>query len=111
VSKTDQITPKTRAAAGLILAGNINLKYLTFVPYDVPINGKDIQSSHSGAKAQVYNTSIKYVQSIMFGSLLSGPRIMPIGNINLVKNAARARMVKSPDEEYYYKAYPEAPNF
>ena len=82
-----------------------------FVPYEVPVEGKSVQGSHSGTTVQIYNTTIKYVQSVMFSSLLSGSQIMSISNTNLIKNTARARMIKSPDEDYYDKAYPNAPDF
>ena len=110
VSKTDEVPTKTRIAAALVVLTQINPNNINFIAYDVPVEGKDIPGSHSGNVAK-YSTTVKYVQSIMFGSLLSGSQIMSIGNVNLIKNTSRAWMVKSPDEDYYDKAYPDAPNY
>jgi hypothetical protein len=111
VSKTAEVDNKMKWISTLFLLPDVKLSGFHFVPYEVPVEGKSVSGSHSGTKAQIYNTSIKYVQSVMFGNLLSGSQIMSIGNVNLIKNTARARMVKSPDEDYYDKAYPGAPNF
>jgi hypothetical protein len=111
VSKSAEVDKKIQIVSTLFLLPDVKLSGCNFVPYEVPVEGKSVSGSHAGTKVQIYSTTIKYVQSVMFGSLLSGSQIMSIGNVNLIKNTARARMVKSPDEEYYDKAYKDGPNF
>jgi hypothetical protein len=111
VTKSDELERKINLVSALFLIPDLKLAGCNFVPYEVPVYGKSVPGSHSGTSVQVYNTTIKYVQSVMFGSLLGGSQIMSIGNVNLIKNTARARMIKSPDEEYYDKAYKDGPNF
>ncbi len=50
-----------------------------------------------------YNVKIKYNMRLMFSSLF--------GSDGARTQWARARMIKSPDEEFYYKAYPGARRF
>ena len=111
VSKSGEVSGKIQFVSTLFLLPDVSLAGYNFVPYEVPVEGKSVSGIHSGTSVQIYSTTIKYAQSVMFGSLLSGSQIMSIGNVNLIKNTARARMVKSPDEDYYDKAYPDAPNF
>jgi len=96
-------------AAGIVLAVAMNPSNIGLVAYDIPVDGKPTPGNHSNTTVQIYNTTVKYIQSVMFGYLFSGPQIMSIGSTNVLKCAARARMVKSPDEDYYDKAYPDAP--
>lgn len=70
--------------------------------WDGTVLGKDIKD-HSGVNLKKYNVKIKYNLKIMFADLFDsgGTRTQ----------WARARMIKSPDEEYYNKAYPGAKEF
>ena len=113
VSKKDDVKKNTFLASAVVLAtqAKLNGNNITFAAYDVPVDGRDVPGSHSGTTVQIYNSTVKYIQSVMFGYLFSGPQIMSIGNTNVLKCASRARMVKSPDEDYYDKAYNGAPNF
>lgn len=111
VSKEIDVKQNTFTASGIVLVPQTNLNNMNFAAYDVPVDGKQIPGSHSGTAVQIYNSTVKYIQSVMFGSLFSGQQIMSIGNTNVLKCAARARMVKSPDEDYYDKAYNGAQNF
>lgn len=70
--------------------------------WDGTVLGKDIKD-HSGINLKKYNVKIKYNMRLMFSSLF--------GSDGARTQWARARMIKSPAEEFYYKAYPEARRF
>ncbi|MCX5778955.1 MAG: hypothetical protein NTU66_07065 [Elusimicrobia bacterium] len=76
------------------------------------IAGQDIRD-HGGAAVQKYDVGIKYTVRIMFASLMQPftQSVFFSGGKRTLSRVASARMVKSPDEEYYYKAYPKAPVF
>jgi hypothetical protein len=58
---------------------------------------------HDGTNIKKYNVKINYKTRLMFYKLFGG---------NLFRQqSARARMIKSPDVEYYDKAYPDAKTF
>lgn len=59
---------------------------------------------HNGNNTNKYNVKIGYVTGIIFGRLFNNI-------VGYREQSARARMVKSPDEKYYNKAYPDAKNF
>jgi hypothetical protein len=111
VTKKDEVDTKLREVSLLFLLPDVNLSNPNFIPYEVPVEGKGVSGSHSGTSVQIYSTTIKYLQAVMFGSFFSGPQTLTLGNTTVLKCVARARMVKSPDEDYYDKAYPNAPNF
>lgn len=53
------------------------------------------------------DTEIDYTSRILFPSLVrpGGSKAFPGNTGGVMRNTARARMIKSPDEEYYDKAY------
>ena len=58
---------------------------------------------HDGKQINKHNVKIGYYAKIMFGRFF---------NSNYYREqSARARMVKSPDEDFYNKAYPDAKEF
>ncbi|WP_413853943.1 hypothetical protein [Candidatus Ruminimicrobium bovinum] len=58
---------------------------------------------HSGTNIKKYNVKVNYKTRLMFYKLFGG---------NLFRQqSARARMIKSPDIQYYDKAYPNAKSF
>ena len=111
VSKQNDVSSRTRIASAYLVLSRIDVKNIAFAAYDLRVEGKDSPGSHKDRTVKTYSTTIKYVQSVMFASLLSGPKILSFGNVNLIKSASRSWMVKSPDEDYYDKAYPDAPTF
>jgi hypothetical protein len=89
------------------------IKNLFFVPYDVETQARKVFESASGTKSDVYAyiTYVKYASSIIFASYLKPSDSYTVGNIHLLKNTARAQTVHPSDEDYYYKAYPNAPDY
>jgi hypothetical protein len=69
--------------------------------------GKKKFKDYSGKNIAKETTKIYYFTRVMFGSL--------IAKNNSFKNrryqSARNRMIPSPDDKYYYKAFPGAKNF
>jgi hypothetical protein len=72
--------------------------------WDETIAGKPAVD-HQKQEIRKYNTNIAYQTRVMFSSLLN----LPVSGI--WQQTARARLVKSPDERYYYRAYPGARSF
>ncbi len=64
--------------------------------------GADIKD-HSGINLKKYNVKLKYKMKTMFAAILGEQRTRT--------QWARARMIKSPDEDFYYRAYPQAREF
>ncbi|MBO7431481.1 MAG: hypothetical protein J6U02_01110 [Elusimicrobia bacterium] len=58
---------------------------------------------HSGKQVHKHNVKIGYYAKIMFGRFFN--------SLYYREQSARARMIKSPDEEFYNKAYPDAKEF
>lgn len=117
VGRVAVVTPEknlrstTQKAALFLLARQISLKHSAYIPYDLPIDKKQAGFDETGNDVYVYNAGIKYVSSIMFGSLLSGTRTYAIGSTRMLKGYASCRLIKSPAEEYYERAYPDARKF
>jgi len=58
---------------------------------------------HDGKQINKHNVKIGYYTRIMFGKFFNSAYYR--------EQSARARMVKSPDEDFYNKAYPNAKEF
>ena len=58
---------------------------------------------HSKKQINKHNVKIRYYTRIMFGRFFN--------SLYYREQSARARMVKSPDEDFYSKAYPNAKEF
>jgi hypothetical protein len=89
-----------------------NLLYQETKVWNDAVLGKKMYD-HSGFEIMKYNTNIRYQVRIMFASLLRPLHSFSFlsGGVPMVSQTARARMIKSPDEAYYYKAFPDADNF
>lgn len=87
----------------------------SFIPLKaVTSNEEDIPSAPGiGHPVELYQTELHYAIRIYFASLLQPFfKFSFLGGGNpYYTNVARARMVKSPDESYFKKAYPDAKNF
>ena len=70
--------------------------------WDENILGNKI-SDHSGKQINKHNVKIGYYSKIMFGRFFK--------SLYYREQSARARMIKSPDEDFYNKAYPNAKEF
>lgn len=82
---------------------SVSIKNYKTTHWDENILGNNIVD-HSGKQINKHNVKIAYYTKIIF------PRLF--GNIsNYREQSARARMVKSPDEQFYNKAYPNAREF
>ncbi|MDR0800457.1 MAG: hypothetical protein LBN01_02860 [Endomicrobium sp.] len=69
--------------------------------------GKKTARDHSGKIIAKETVKIYYFTRVLFGSLVSKDNSFK----NRRYQSARNRMVPSPDEEYYYKAFPGAKEF
>ena len=107
VSKTPDIEGRIKKLAPIFTIKDVYLKSMGFDPYKLPTETQGQTGAHSGTNVMVYNMNIRYFQNIMFGNLLGGNGV----TANMINDTARARTVKSPQEEYYDKAYSGAPNF
>ncbi len=100
VSKDNDINNKTRMAEAYLLAWITNSR---FIPNGAPVKDSiSAQAAHNGNPLNINTTSIKYIQRLMFGSFFTGSSFN-----NILKCTARARMVKSPDEDFYDKSFPQ----
>ena len=70
--------------------------------WDEDILGNKI-SDHSEKQIHKHNVKIGYYARIMFGRFFN--------SLYYREQSARARMIKSPDEDFYNKAYPDAKEF
>lgn len=92
--------------------GGDNVTGFRATVWDEKILGRDMPD-HAGRQIKKYNVNIAYDVQLMFASLLrpfSGS-IFLSGGDRVRTQTARARMVKSPDEEYYGRAWPGAASF
>lgn len=109
VSRHTQGQTNARDCARILLLPHLNRKNLMYEDMgewsNTPLGkGHGDHTQHDIIKS---NINIRYRINLAFASLIK-PALLAG---NLVQHTARARMVKSPDEKYYYKAYPEAMNF
>lgn len=111
VSGKNELQSKVNRAAAYLVYKNIDLANITYASCDVPREGLDLQGVHPGSKVGVYSAVVKYHQSVIFGSYLGGSRIIAAGSGGSLKKTSVAKMVKSPNEEFYCKAYKDGPNF
>jgi hypothetical protein len=107
VSKTKDITSVAKNTVSKLFriysvqsASIINYKT---THWDDTVLGNNIVD-HSNKQIKKHNVKIAYYMNIIFPKLFG--RILPYR-----EQFARARMIKSPDEEFYNKAYPNAREF
>ncbi len=106
VSKNINISNTAKKnASDLLFAYNLQstgiLNYNT-THWDEKILGNTVKD-HNGANVNKHNVKIAYLSDIMFAKLFN--------STSYRRQSARSRMVKSPDEQYYKKAYPNAKEF
>ena len=107
VSKTKDITnvAKNTVTKFFIpyMIKSASIIYYKTTHWDDTILGNNIVD-HSNKQIKKHNVKIAYGINIMFPKLFR--KLLPYR-----EQSARARMVKSPDEEFYNKAYPNAKEF
>ena len=112
----------TLPAAGLLLltSGLVNLKNLNFIPTAAETEVGFLNDGNGGRlkdnserDIRLYNTTMKYYVNTMFIRLIDpfGTNSFSFNGHGMLQRFARARMVKSPDEEYYDHAYRDASKF
>lgn len=106
----DDVNNNTRLSAGFILLNQVSLNNFSYLPYDIPYREKQF-GNYEGSSIKGISIQLKYLSNIMFASYLSGSTLYSLGGIHLLKGSAVSPMVKSPDENFYVRAYPNAPNF
>jgi hypothetical protein len=110
VSKHSDASSHTDQIARLLLLPHFltqkDILYEETKLWDSTILGEEMLD-HSDATIKKYNANIRYRMRLSFASLIK-PSLL---NSGYVSHTARARMIKSPDESFYFKAFPEADNF
>ncbi|MCB4791003.1 MAG: hypothetical protein LHV68_03855 [Elusimicrobia bacterium] len=96
---------RVKTAAAILLLPHFNLN--SFVPVKARTESTDI------AGRKVYNVTLEYFINTMFAYFIDplAKDTYSLGSSRFLKRFARARIVKSPDEEFYNKAYPQANEF
>lgn len=79
-----------------------SIKYYKTTHWNENILGNKVLD-HSNKEIKKHNVKIAYHTKIMFSRLF--------GYMFYREQSARARMIKSPDEQFYNKAYPNAKEF
>jgi hypothetical protein len=86
-----------------------NMAYDATRVWTKTVEGRDIRD-HGRIPLRAFNANIEYRVFISMASLLRPSGITHTGPADL-HHVARARMIKSPDEAYYFRAYPHARRF
>ncbi len=107
VSKTKDITNVAKNTVSKFfiayIAKSASIIHYKTTHWDDTILGNNIVD-HSNKQIKKHNVKIAYGMNIIFPKLFG--RFLPYR-----EQSARARMIKSPDEEFYNKAYPDAREF
>lgn len=116
VTPARQLSKTVKETAFILLLPHVN-SALSIIPGETKIwhekiAGKDMRD-HGGNVVHKYDINVYYTMRLMFSSLLRplNRAVLLGGGIPFVERTASARLVKSPDEEFYYKAYPGARPF
>lgn len=113
--RSSALALKANATALILLRPFLSIDTLQFVPTGIetyepttPL-GKDNEKNDITA----YNVDFHYIVNTMFIRLIDplSQNSYSYNGVNLLKQYTRARMVKSPDESYYTKAYKDADKF
>ncbi|MBN1824421.1 MAG: hypothetical protein JW803_08890 [Endomicrobiales bacterium] len=112
VAKESQMKRKTYTAAAFLLGKQLvqNVGNFNHMPYRMEIKKAQFTGPHNRQDVFATKIILNYVARISFGSLFGG-EVFSIGNVKFKNKAYNASMVKSPDEEFYDKAYPGASKF
>ncbi|OGS17263.1 MAG: hypothetical protein A2219_00195 [Elusimicrobia bacterium RIFOXYA2_FULL_50_26] len=114
---TDAVKMKIQLAAIALFLPHVSFERPSFLPELASFYESDGEKEagvyESGGTLVRRSIEIRYLNKIMFGSLLN-----PVGNagflsggINVMQNTASSRMIKSPDEPYYKRAYKGAKGY
>lgn len=103
-----QPSNKTPLSMNYVLAAHYSPH--NFIPLKSSI--LSTENENGGNRWCEYEARIDYLSKIFFGSIIkSCAGRTGLGDNNMLKNTARARMVRSPDQEYYVRAYKNARSF
>ena len=106
VTKNKEIADTAKETVSKLLTAYMlsskSVFYYKTTHWDEDILGNKILD-HSNKKINKQNVKVGYNTRIMFGQFFN--------SLFYREQSARARMVKSPDEEFYNKAYPDAKEF
>lgn len=106
VTKNKEIADTAKETVSKLLTAYMlsskSVFYYKTTDWDEDILGNKILD-HSNKKINKHNVKVGYNTRIMFGQFFN--------SLFYREQSARARMVKSPDEEFYNKAYPDAKEF
>ncbi|MGE4384712.1 MAG: hypothetical protein AB7E39_02450 [Endomicrobiaceae bacterium] len=106
VTKRKQINNTAKQSVSKILSiyslNSNSIRDYKTTHWDEEVLGNKIKDHHNSS-INKHNVKIGYDVKIMFGRLFNASSYR--------HQSARARMIKSPDEEYYNRAYPDAKEF
>ena len=106
VTKTKEISDTSKQTVSKLIAPYM-LNSKSIFNYKTTHWDEDILGNksldHSGKQIHKHNIKIGYYAKIMFGRFFNSSYYR--------EQSARARMIKSPDEDFYNKAYPDAKEF
>jgi hypothetical protein len=114
VSGGDQLQENVKDAVQALLLPHYATAGRNFLQHETTCWNNTIEGEpapdHANNAILKYNTNITYSTHILFPSLLQpfSRLVFFSGGNSILDQTARARMVKSPDEKYYYRAYPKA---
>ncbi len=115
VAPSRAVQERANEAANQLLGWNFFSGRNNFLPFTTEarvwnetINGHQEMRDHSGVQIRKFTTGVRYAVSVMFPSLFQPFHHFTFfsGGNPILERRARARMVRSPDETYYYRAYP-----
>jgi hypothetical protein len=111
-----KVLPKQAALVVVPILGlQLSLNNLQFVPtgIDFKKNPNSLGIDNENMNITAYNIDLHYLVNTMVIKLIDplSQSSYSYNGINLLKQYVRARMVKSPDETYYRKAYKDAQPF
>ena len=114
---TDAVKQKIQLAAVALFLPHVSFERPSFLPELASFYESDEQKEpgvyESGGRLVRHSIEIRYLNKIMFGSLLNPGNMAGFlsGGINVMQNTASSRMIKSPDEPYYKRAYKGAKEY
>lgn len=108
-----ELDKRSKLAAALLLAPHTS--QTSYIPYEIRTDYNDSENYDYTSRGKVirHNTELRYLSKVLFSQLAS-PFERSVVNSpakNMKMREASISMIKSPDEEYYNRAYNGAPNF
>lgn len=117
INRVGVVTPEprfresARDSALFLLPRQISMKHCLYDPSSLDLERTPVGKNESGEVIESSTVGISYVTRIMFGELFDGQLGSSMGGPRTRKGYAVSKLVKSPAEEYYERAYPHARAF